>query len=114
MTSGNTGTTGGNTGTTGGNATTTSEKTSASTDYYQYLLEFLKQEASEEAVKIRNLMMRRIATEGTVTASRIPAPKNITELGGYINLLTSLGEDEMRRQTIAAALGVPYLSMPEI
>ena len=86
----------------------------ATTDYYQYLMEFLKQETSEEAIKIRNLMMKRIATEGSVTASRIPAPKNITELGGYINLLTSLGEDEMRRQTIAAALGVPYLSLPEL
>lgn len=89
------------------------DKTSETTDYYQYLVEILKQEASEEAAKIRNLMMKRIATEGTVIASRIPAPRNITEVGGYLNLLASLGEDEMRRQMIASALGVPHLSIPD-
>ena len=86
---------------------------SVTAEYNKYLMEFLKQESSEEAVKIRNLLMKRIATEGTVVASRIPAPKNITELGGYINLLASLGENEMLRNTIASALGVPHLSIPD-
>jgi len=88
-------------------------KAPANADYYQYLLEILKQESSEEAAKIRNLMMKRIATEGTVIESRIPAPKNITEIGGYLNLLASIGEDEMRRKAIAAALGLPHFSIPD-
>ena len=50
---------------TGGTAATTGGTAAASTDYYKYLVEILKQEASEEAAKIRNLMMKRIATEGT-------------------------------------------------
>lgn len=79
--------------------------------YFESLIDLIKLESSEEAVKIRNLIMKRIATEGTVTASRIPAPRNITELGGYINLLSTLKEDEMLRQTLASALGVSYLSM---
>jgi hypothetical protein len=41
-----------------------------------------------------------------VIPSRIPAPANITEVGGYLNLLTALGEDDMRSQMLGAALGL--------
>ena len=97
----------------GNSGGTAAADTAATTDYYKYLVEILKQESSEEAAKIRNLMMKRIATEGTVISSRIPAPKNITEIGGYLNLLASLGEDEMRRKMVASALGIPHLSIPD-
>ena len=36
---------------------------------------------------------------------RIPAPLNITEIGGYYNLLS--GDDVMRRQLLASILGLP-------
>jgi hypothetical protein len=88
------------------------DETKTPVDYYQYLMEILKQESSEEAAKIRRFMMKRIATEGTTGISRIPEPKNITEIGGYINLLTSLNEQEMLRKMLASVLGVPHLSIP--
>jgi hypothetical protein len=93
--------------------TNATEEVTAAFDYNHYLGELLRQETSEEAAKIRHFMMKRIATEGSTAVSRIPAPKNITELGGYINLLTSMREDEMLRKTVASALGIPHLSMPD-
>ena len=47
-----------------------------------------------------------LALQGDVIQSRIPAPRNITEIGGYLNLLQTLGQAEMRTQTLAGALGV--------
>ena len=55
---------------------------------------------------IQNLLFQRLVTSGDVIPSRIPAPLNITEIGGYLNLLESLGETETRSQMIASVLGV--------
>lgn len=52
------------------------------------------------------LLLQRLALEGDVIPSRIPAPANITEVGGYLNLLTALGQDDMRTQMLGAALGL--------
>jgi hypothetical protein len=52
------------------------------------------------------LLLQRLALEGDVIPSRIPAPANITEVGGYLNLLTALGQDAMRTQMLGAALGL--------
>jgi hypothetical protein len=35
-----------------------------------------------------------------------PRPRNITEVGGYLNLLETLIETEMRSQVLASILGV--------
>lgn len=59
--------------------------------------------ATEQA---RALLMARLANVGGVLPSRIPAPLNITEVGGYLNLLEAAGEPESRLQAIAAALGI--------
>ena len=67
----------------------------------------LEQEVSDEMYKIRKLIMLRMALEGEVKASRIPMPKNITEVGGYYNLLTKQKEKSMQRQLVASALGLP-------
>ena len=67
----------------------------------------LEQEVSDEMYKIRKLIMLRMALEGEVRASRIPMPKNITEVGGYYNLLTKQKEKSMQRQLVASALGLP-------
>jgi len=44
--------------------------------------------------------------------SRIPAPRNITEIGGYINLLETLNQPELRAQTLASILGVAGSNPP--
>lgn len=67
---------------------------------------FLEQEVSDEMYKIRKLLMLRAALEGEVKASRIPVPRNITEVGGYYNLLAKQKEKTMQRQMIASALGL--------
>lgn len=72
----------------------------------QTLLEVLKTSSSPEIVQAQAIMLRRLALEGDVVGSRIPAPQNITEVGGYINLLSSLGQSDMKAQMLAGALGV--------
>jgi len=75
-------------------------------EMYSALLEIVKQEISPEAVKARNLMMRRIALSGDITPSRIQPPQNITQIGGYINLLTSINQEGLRDRMLASILGV--------
>ena len=47
----------------------------------------LTQESSEEMVELRKMLLRRLATETEFVPPRVPAPRKITEIGGYINLL---------------------------
>ena len=81
-------------------------------DLNNVLLEILRQEVSPEATEARNMILRRIATENPVVASRIPAPLNITEIGGYINLLGSMGHEGITKGMLASILGQPA-PMPE-
>ncbi|MCD9004889.1 hypothetical protein LDO31_01295 [Luteimonas sp. XNQY3] len=62
--------------------------------------------ASPDVQEAQVLMLRRLALEGSVVPSRIPAPLNITELGGYLNLLSTSGDTALRTSAIAAALGL--------
>lgn len=64
----------------------------------QVLSQILQNEASEETLKIKNKILQRIASEADVKPSRIPAPMNITQIGGYINLLRKLDKEERARQ----------------
>ncbi len=61
---------------------------------------------SGEALEAQNIILRRMALEGDVVPSRVPAPLNITQIGGYLNLLTDLKETAMRSQVLAGILGV--------
>lgn len=54
------------------------------------LAELIKTETSDEAVNYKNRILKRIAEETDVKPTRIPAPLNITELGGYYNLLEEM------------------------
>lgn len=65
----------------------------------QAISQILQNEASEDTLKIKNKILERIALEADVKASRIPAPLNITQIGGYINLLRKLDKEEKERQT---------------
>jgi hypothetical protein len=70
------------------------------------LLDVIKAGATPAAAQAQAMMLRRLALEGDVVGSRVPAPRNITEIGGYINLLTDLGEPDIRTQLLASLLGV--------
>ena len=70
------------------------------------LINLIQANNSPDAIAAQSILMRRLALEGDVVGSRIPPPKNISEIGGYINLLGTLGETAMREQTLAGILGV--------
>ena len=80
------------------------------------LTQLLNAETSEETLKYKNLILKRIAEESEVKPSRIPAPINITEVGGYYNLIEQIKTNsteldnkkvEMQLALIASALGLP-------
>ena len=58
----------------------------------------LKQETSPEVQKIKLDILKRIATESDIKPARIPAPMNITEIGGYFNLMMRLKKEESQQQ----------------
>ena len=70
------------------------------------LADLLRSGVSPEVEEARRLLLRRVALEGDVTPSRVPAPRNITEVGGYLNLLAGLNQTATRDQMVASALGV--------
>lgn len=66
----------------------------------------IKNAASPDMIEAQTILLRRLALQGDVVQSRVPAPKNITEIGGYLNLLETLREAEMRQQMLAGIVGV--------
>lgn len=68
------------------------------------LTKILESAVSEEMVAAQQLVLRRLATSGDLFPSRIPPPLNITQIGGYLNLI----EDDpiLSAQVLASALGV--------
>ncbi|HVM98909.1 MAG TPA: IPT/TIG domain-containing protein [Caulobacteraceae bacterium] len=70
------------------------------------LVNMVNSATSPDFVEAQNILMRRLALEGDVVGSRVPPPRNITEIGGYLNLLDTLKEPAMREQTLAGILGV--------
>lgn len=67
----------------------------------------LEQETSDEVRAIKLKILERIASESDIKPARIPAPMNITEIGGYFNLLMKLNQQEMLKQTLTSILGLP-------
>jgi len=78
-------------------------------DLQEVVSNILAQECSEEMKALRLKALQRIVDETEVKATRMPAPLNITEVGGYYNLLSKLEKEktEMRMKLIASALGLP-------
>ena len=70
------------------------------------LLSIIQASNSPDAAAAQSIILRRLALQGDVVGSRVPAPRNITEIGGYFNMLETLGESAMREQTLAGILGV--------
>src|SRR5271170_8221829 len=76
------------------------------------LVNIIQSGASPEIIAMQKLLLERLLLEGDVAPSRIPPPLNITEVGGYINLLASLSQPALQTELIASALGIaPPLSM---
>ena len=80
----------------------------------------LEQETSEEMHNIKLKILERIASESDIKPSRIPAPLNITEIGGYFNLMMKMKKEaqkeeqkiyqDMLYQTLSSILGLPMQS----
>jgi hypothetical protein len=70
------------------------------------LAAIIQSAASPAVQEAQALLLRRLALEGSALPTRLPAPANITEMGGYFNLLASSGLDGLRTSAIAAALGL--------
>ncbi|HSM86774.1 MAG TPA: hypothetical protein VLT16_11505 [Candidatus Limnocylindrales bacterium] len=66
----------------------------------------IKNATSPDVFEAQTILLRRLALQGDVIGSRIPAPRNISEIGGYLNLLDTLDQPEMRAQALAGILGV--------
>ena len=70
------------------------------------LVELMRAGARPDVLEAQRLLLQRLANQGDVFPSRIPLPRNITEVGGYLNLLEVAGQFDMRLSAIASALGV--------
>jgi hypothetical protein len=70
------------------------------------LVELMKSGVRPDVLEAQRLLLQRLANQGDVFPSRVPAPRNITEVGGYLNLLELSGQGDMRSSAVASALGV--------
>lgn len=70
------------------------------------LIELIKSATTPELLEAQTIILRRLALQGDIVSSRVPAPRNITEIGGYLNLLEQLKQPEMRAQALTGILGV--------
>lgn len=70
------------------------------------LTDVLKAGTTQEALAAQQQLLQRLATQADVFPSRIPAPRNITEIGGYLNLLGSLHASDTQLQVLSSILGV--------
>lgn len=68
------------------------------------LTKILESAISPEMLDAQLIILRRLALSGDLFPSRVPAPLNITQVGGYINLIER--DPVLRSQVLAAALGV--------
>ena len=86
--------------------TETTTPTDAELRTLDALLEIVRAANSPDVLEAQTILLRRLALQGDVISSRVPAPRNITEIGGYLNLLDTLHQPEARSQMIAGILGV--------
>jgi hypothetical protein len=68
------------------------------------LTKVLESAISPEMTEAQRLILRRLATAGDLFPSRVPAPLNITQVGGYLNLVAD--DPVLSAQVLASALGV--------
>jgi hypothetical protein len=68
------------------------------------LTRILDSAISPEMLAAQQIILRRLALSGDLFPSRLPPPGNITEIGGYLNLIA--GDPVLSAQVLASALGV--------
>jgi hypothetical protein len=68
------------------------------------LVKILEASISPEMTEAQQLILRRLALAGDLFPSRLPPPRNISEIGGYLNLVAD--DPVLRAQVLASALGV--------
>lgn len=68
------------------------------------LTRILDSAVAPDMLQAQNLILQRLATSGDLFPSRIPPPRNITEVGGYLNLIRN--DLVLNNQVLASALGV--------
>ncbi len=68
------------------------------------LTKVLESAISPEMNEAQRLILRRLATAGDLFPSRVPPPLNITQVGGYLNLVKD--DPVLSAQVLASALGV--------
>jgi hypothetical protein len=70
------------------------------------LVDVIARGTTPDMLEAQRILMERIALEGDIVPSRVPAPRNITEIGGYLNLLEAMRAGDVESELIASALGV--------
>src|SRR5262245_19369019 len=70
------------------------------------IVELIRSGVRPDVLEAQRLLLQRLANQGDVFPSRVPAPRNITEVGGYLNLLEAAGQLDTRASAVASALGV--------
>ena len=104
------GTTTGDTG--GGTGTGTGATGTAENAVLEALADILRTGTDPDVLEAQRILLRRIALEGNIVDSRVPALKNVTEFGGMVNLLSALGLIDIRTQMLASTLGVAGPATP--
>lgn len=87
-------------------ATSNAGEPTGTSDVLEVLTELMRTATRPEVMEAQRVLLQRLAYQGDVFDSRIPAPLNITEVGGYLNLLASAGFNDTRASAIASALGI--------
>ena len=70
------------------------------------LVQLMQTATRPDVVEAQRILLQRLAYQGDVFPSRVPPPRNITEVGGYLNLLETLGQSTVKAEAVASALGV--------
>lgn len=78
----------------------------ATADAVNSLIDVINKGTAPPMIEAQRILMERIALEGDIIPSRIKPPQNITEVGGYINLLETLNERDAEAEMIASVLGI--------
>lgn len=70
------------------------------------LVDLIRSGIRPDVLEAQRVLLQRLSAQGDVFPARIPAPRNITEVGGYLNLLERAGHLDLRSSALAGALGI--------
>ncbi|WP_308493586.1 hypothetical protein [Microbacterium terrisoli] len=74
------------------------------------LVSVIQSSAGPAAAEAQALLLRRLALDGDIIPTRMPAVLNVTEAAGYLNLLDTLGQRQAMLDVLSGALGVASAS----